>query len=115
MVLRLSFLSITSLNGFTVDVYQPDQVMQPGITEPFFEFFANVCHHRVKFLASTIKPEDIKNIDLPAEFQSINSSSLLLVIEDIGYNDTDMPLFLSIEHLFGEASIFHVIRNVDNV
>jgi len=95
--------------------FSPDQVMKPGITEPFFEFFANQCHHRVKFLASTIKPEILQNIDLPVEFQSNNPSSTLLIIEDIGYNETDTPLFLSIEHLIGEASIFHVIRYVDNV
>jgi DNA-binding GntR family transcriptional regulator len=39
----------------------------------------------------------------------------VLIIEDIGYNDTDKPLFLSIEHLAREASSFHIIRYVDNI
>ena len=92
-----------------------DYVLKPGTTEPFFEFFANQCRHRVKYLASTIKPEIMQNIDLPAEFQYDNSCNTVLIIEDIGYSDSDKPLFLSIEHLVREASSFHIIRYVDNI
>ena len=43
------------------------------------------------------------------------SCDTALIIEDVGYNDDDTPLFLSIEHLVREASTFHVIRYVDNI
>jgi GntR family transcriptional regulator len=93
----------------------PDQVMEPGITEPFFEFFANKCDHKVKYLASTIKPEILQKIDLPEKFVTNDSCSAILIIEDIGFNEGERPLFLSIEHLFREASTVHVIRYVDNI
>jgi GntR family transcriptional regulator len=98
-----------------IECLLPDQVLESGTTEPFFEFFANQCHHKVKYLASTIKPEILQNIDLPQEFLFDNECSALLIIEDVGYNDDDTPLFLSIEHLAREASTFHIIRYVDNV
>lgn len=98
-----------------IECLSPDLVLEPGVTEPFFEFFADKCHHRVKYLASTIRPEIIDNLDLPGEFPQDDSCKALLIIEDIGYNDHDTPLFLSIEHLVREASTFHVIRNVDNI
>jgi GntR family transcriptional regulator, N-acetylglucosamine utilization regulator len=98
-----------------IECLSTDQVLEPGTTEPFFEFFANQCHHKVKYLASTIKPEIVQNIDLPEEFLHDNSCNTLLIIEDIGYNDDDTPLFFSIEHLVREASAFHIIRYVDNI
>lgn len=98
-----------------IDCLSSTQALEPGITEPFFEFFANKCRHKVNYLASTIWPEVVTNLALPEEFIQDNSCNMLLIIEDIGYNDDDVPLFLSVEHLAREASTFHIIRSVDNL
>lgn len=92
-----------------------EDAMKPGVTEPFFEFFADKCNHRVKYLTSVIKPEIVRNCDLPEDFEFYDPYTTILVVEDVGYDDGDTPLFLSIEHLVGEASAFHVIRYVENI
>jgi GntR family transcriptional regulator len=89
-----------------------EEALQPSITEPFFTFFREICLHPVQYLTSVIRPElsqglDIE-IDLPAEGEKI------LIIEDIGYDREDAPVFYSIEYLFNEASNLHVIRQVEN-
>jgi len=91
-----------------------EQALEPGATEPFFEFFAQQCNKNVKYLASVINPEVAANCDLPDIFKFDDPHTPILVIEDIGYDENDSPVFLSIEYLVGEASSFHVIRHVEN-
>lgn len=91
-----------------------EQALEPGVTEPFFEFFAQQCNTNVKYLTSVIKPEVAKNCQLPDLFNFDDPHTPILVIEDIGYDENDAPVFLSLEYLVGEASSFHVIRHVEN-
>ena len=98
-----------------MDCLTIDQALQPGVTEPFFEFFTNQCGHSVKYLTSVINPEIAKNCDLPDVFKFDDPCTTLLVIEDIGYDKDDSPVFLSLEYLVGEAKSFHVIRHVENI
>jgi len=91
-----------------------EQVLEPGTTEPFFEFFAEKCKHQVKYLTSIIKPELVQNCNLPEEFEFENPSDTILLIEDVGYDENDTPMFISIEHLAKEESNFHIIRQVEN-
>ena len=100
-------------------VYQerlsPEEVLKPGATQPFFAFFADKCNQRVKYLTSVIKPEVVQNCDLPEEFKFDNPNTPILVVEDVGFDEGDTPLFLSIEHLVKEASNFHIVRYVENL
>lgn len=92
-----------------------EQALKPGITEPFFEFFSKRCGRSVKYLTSFIKPDTVKNCPLPKIFKFDDPNTPLLIIEDIGYDSNDEPVFFSIEYLVGEASSFHVIRHVENI
>lgn len=89
-----------------------DEVIQPGLTEPFFTFFREICNHLVKYLNSVIRPEVSQNLDLLIDLQKAEDT--LLVIEDIGYDLKDSPVFYSREYLVNEASSLHVIRQVEN-
>ncbi|MBC8506657.1 MAG: GntR family transcriptional regulator [Anaerolineales bacterium] len=91
-----------------------EQALEPGVTEPFFEFFAQQCNTNVKYLTSVITPEVAKNCQLPDLFKFDDPHTPILVIEDIGYDENDSPVFLSMEYLVGDASSFHVIRHVEN-
>lgn len=110
---------ILFINYIPANVFQDcltlEQAMEPGSTEPFFEFFASKCNHAVKYLTSVIKPEVTKNCQLPEVFNFKDTCTPLLVIEDIGYDEDDIPVFFSLEHLVGDASSFHVIRRVENI
>jgi len=91
-----------------------EHALAPGVTEPFFEFFVQQCNTSVKYLTSVISPDVVKNCHLPDVFDFDDAYTPLLVIEDIGYDESDVAVFLSIEYLVGEASSFHVIRHVEN-
>ncbi|MFN2128865.1 MAG: GntR family transcriptional regulator [Anaerolineales bacterium] len=92
-----------------------EQALQPGVTEPFFEFFASQCNHSIMYLTSIINPDVVKNCNLPDVFVFDDPCTPLLVVEDIGFDQDDQPVFLSIEYLVGEAKSFHVIRHVENI
>lgn len=97
------------------DCLTTDQALQPGVTEPFFEFFAKRCDRSVKYLTSFIKPKIAKDCQLPDIFDFDDPYTPLLIIEDIGYDGNDEPVFFSIEYLVGEASSLHVVRHVENI
>ena len=69
----------------------------------------------MKYLTSFIKPKVAKDCELPGIFDFDDPHTPLLVIEDIGYDGNDEPVFISVEYLVGEASSFHVIRRVENI
>ena len=98
-----------------IDCLTIDEALQPGITEPFFKFFSTHCKKNVKYLTSIINPEVARNCSLPDVFQFEDPYTPLLVIEDIGYGDDDVPMFFSIEYLVGEAKTFQMIRHVENI
>ena len=91
-----------------------EQVLASGATEPFFEFFANQCNNRVKYLRSIIKSAVVHTVELPDMFQKLDANDAFLLVEDTGYGEGDAPLFFSYEHLFGEASSTYIMRHVEN-
>lgn len=92
-----------------------DQVLEPGVTEPFFQFFAHKCKHEVKFLTSVIHPLILKDCILPSEFDVYDPFTSVLTVEDIGYNNDNSPIFFSKEFLFKDASFFYVIRHISSI
>jgi len=92
-----------------------EQVLKPGATEPFFQFFAYECNHEVKFLTSIIYPELLKNCSLPEDFKAYDPITTVLAVEDVGYNLENRQVFLSYEYLVKDASHFYVIRHVGNI
>lgn len=89
-----------------------DEVLQPGITEPFFRFFNIKCNQKITHLSSAIYPCLVKDCGLPAEFESHDPNEPILLVEDIGFTLESRPAFHSLEHLFGIASRFETIRRV---
>jgi DNA-binding GntR family transcriptional regulator len=92
-----------------------DQVLEPGVTEPFFQFFAHECKSEIKFLASVIHPMILKDCGLPADFDVYDPVTAVLYVEDIGYSNDNAAIFLSKEYLFEDASNFYVIRQVGKI
>ena len=90
-----------------------EQALQPGITEPLFRFFREICKHPVKYLTSTIRPEISQNTSLAEVLEISGPNETLLHIEDIGFDKNDIPIFSSIEYLTKEASSLHVVRQVE--
>lgn len=94
------------------DRFPLETALQPGFTEPFFQFFNQKCNQQVTHLASSIFPSLVKDCSLPGEFSSYQAADPLLLVEDIGFTVDGRPAFHSLEHLFGIASRFETIRRV---
>lgn len=94
------------------DKVSEEEVIKPGVTQPFFSFFAERCNSEIKFLTSVIQPKKVSECQLPDAFSVYPGDTNVLEVEDIGYNDSNTRVFLSIEHLLKEASVFYVVRHV---
>ncbi len=92
--------------------YTPEEVLQPGFTEPFFQFFRTRCGRSVSHLASVISPTLAQNCALPPCFAGLDPLTPLLLVEDVGFSDDGRPVFHSLEHLVGIASRFETMRRV---
>ncbi len=80
------------------------------------------CPHRIDAarrigadITSIIHPMLLKDCHLPGEFDAYDPIMPILVVEDIGFGLENTVLFLSKEHLFKDASYFHIIRHVNTV
>ncbi len=106
-------------NYIPVEVFEgclpKEEASQPGATEPFFRFFAETCQREIKFLTSIIEPEILHDCSLPEVFERFPGDTKVLKVEDIGFDSDNAPVFLSIEHLFKDASIFYVVRHIGRI
>ena len=94
------------------DHFTAEEITQPGLTEPFFEFLETECNTKVDHLTSSLTPRNVTECDLPDEFSSYSPTTSVLVIEDVGFTSEGKPVFHSIENLLGPASKFELIRKV---
>jgi GntR family transcriptional regulator len=92
--------------------FSSQEITQPGLTEPFFEFLENECRTPVDHLTSSLTPCNVEACDLPDEFSAYSPTTSVLVIEDIGFTGEGKPVFHSLEHLLGPASKFELIRKI---
>jgi GntR family transcriptional regulator len=92
--------------------YSLEEITQPGLTEPFFEFLESKCNTPVDHLASSLTPCNVEACDLPEEFSAYPPSTPVLLIEDVGFTGEGKPVFHSLEHLLGPASKFELIRKI---
>jgi len=92
--------------------FSQDELTQPGLTEPFFQFFRQECKIPVDHLTSCLLPQIVENCDLPDEFSAEAPNTPVLVIEDVGFTSEGKPVFYSLEHLLGAASKFETIRRI---
>jgi GntR family transcriptional regulator len=111
IIMFVNYIPVSVFDGYLT----LDQALETGATEPFFAFFAQKCNTSVKYLTSVITPEVANKSQLPDRFKLDDPYTPILVIEDVGYDESDSPVFLSLEYLVGEASSFHVIRHVENI
>jgi len=92
--------------------FSQDQITQPGITEPFFQFFRQKCNTPIDHLTSCLYPQTVESCNLPEEFSDYALNTPVLVIEDVGFTSDGKPVFHSLEHLFGVASKYETIRRI---
>lgn len=92
--------------------FSREEYMQPGLTEPLFQFFRYQVKMPIDHFSSCLTPQIVENCDLPEDFSDYSSHTPLMVIEDVGYTVDGTPIIHSRGHYFGPARKFETIRRV---
>lgn len=92
------------------DILTEEQVLLPGTTERFIEFFEEICSQRISHFISSVKAEIFENIDAPVKLINDGPNTPVLVINETGYNDNDNPILSSCEFHPGDWMTFRMMR-----
>lgn len=88
------------------------ELVKPDLIEPhFIRFFAVECRQPFKYFISNVQADVARNVPLPGAFAKINPLTPTLVIEEVGYNESDQPIVQSIEYHPGNWMKFKLIRS----
>jgi GntR family transcriptional regulator len=91
--------------------YSTEEALQPGFTEPIFEFLERKCGHRVEHYIASVKAEIMQNCDLQGVELPYVPITPVLVIDEIGYNVDGKSIHHSIEYHPENWMTFEIIRN----
>src|SRR4030067_1156577 len=80
---------------------------QPSITEPIFDFLANECGEPLSFYISTLRLDEMSNCSIKLKDFSHNIPAL--VIDEVGYNNQEKPIMLSVHFYPGNHIKFELI------
>ena len=87
-----------------------EQALSPGATEPFFNFFRDICKCELKYYLSDVYVGMPSDYPLIIEPMKIDSSTPILVIDEVGYDLQERPVNYAIEYLPGNRMQFSLVR-----
>jgi GntR family transcriptional regulator len=94
------------------DGLQKEIEEDPEITEPLFDFLEIRCGQRVDYHIASIQASTVEVCDFPGIPQEPNTP--VLVIEEVGYNADERPVWHSYEFYPGNQMSFELIRYRDS-
>jgi len=92
------------------NVLTAEEVLRPGTTERFIDFFEVICKQRISHFISSVKAEILGNIDAPSSLINDGPYTPVLVINETGYNGSDKPILSSREYHPGDWMTFRMMR-----
>ena len=92
------------------DILSVEEVLRPGTTERFINFFEEICKQRISHFISSVKAEIFENIDAPKILINDGPNTPVLVINETGYNGQDKPILSSCEYHPGDWMTFRMMR-----
>ncbi|HJW91443.1 MAG TPA: GntR family transcriptional regulator [Anaerolineales bacterium] len=88
------------------------ELLKPDLIEPqFINFFAEKCGQPLKYFISKVQADLARNAPLPGLFSRIDPLTPTLIIEEVGYNESDQPIVQSTEYHPGNWMQFKLIRS----
>ncbi len=87
-----------------------EEILQPGATEPLFEFFQMCCKQRIEDYMAVVRPEIARNIQIDDQAPPVDPLLPVLIIEEVGFNAAGEPVLYETEYLFGDRMRFELIR-----
>ena len=86
-----------------------DEVLrQPSITEPIFDFLEHECGEALAFYISALRLDSMGNC--PIKLKDFSHTMPALVIDEVGYNNQERPIMLSVHFYPGKQMKFELIR-----
>jgi GntR family transcriptional regulator len=92
------------------DILTEQEVLQPGTTERFIDFFEEICSQGISHFISSVKADIFENIDAPNTIINHGPNTPVLVITETGYNGSDRPILSSCEYHPGDWMTFRMMR-----
>jgi GntR family transcriptional regulator len=81
---------------------------QPSMTEPIFDFLANRCGEGLSFYISTFRLDSMGNC--PIKTKEFLPTVPALVIDEVGYNNQEKPIMISVHFYPGNHMKFELVR-----
>ncbi len=104
---------IYSINSIPRWVFGDDLAQQvaaqPEITEPLYAFLEQRCNQRTEYHVAKIRPDIAENCEMRG--LTLDPITAVLVMEEIGYNRAEHPLWHSFVYFPGGFVTFEVIRH----
>ena len=108
---------IYSINYIPTRVFQDhlseEEALQPGMTEPFFDFFTHRCRIKIKYYLSTVKVALGSDYPFLIKHKVADPQSPILVIDETGFDQDDRPANSALEFLPGKMMNFSLIRHCE--
>ncbi len=86
------------------------EITNPNLTEPLYEFLEDVCHQRIEYFLGTLRPVNLKDVLIEKDAVSVDPYQPLLEIVEVGYREDDRPLLLSSEYFLSKEMSFEIIK-----
>jgi GntR family transcriptional regulator len=88
----------------------PEEALAPGITEPLQSFNETYCDRSFEYFISTVRAETAEMNDFLIDSMEISINTPVLVIDEVGYCESDRPVHISVEYHPGNRMSFGLIR-----
>ncbi len=89
----------------------PEVVIQPGVTQPIFDFLEERCGQRVERYVASVRAELMKSCDWQDSDSPYDPSTPVLVVDEIGFSAEGKPVHHSIEYHPNNWMTFEMIRS----
>jgi GntR family transcriptional regulator len=90
--------------------YTREEVVRPGVTDNFFEFFDEKCRQPILHFIATVEAESFNNTDMPDMLAHKGPYTPVQIIDQIGYNEDNKPVVSTCEYHTGNWMTFQLIR-----
>jgi GntR family transcriptional regulator len=89
----------------------PEEVVQPGITQPIFDFLERRCSQQIERYVASVRAELLRKCDLDDLALPYDPFTPVLIIDEIGYNLSGRPVHHSVEYHPDNRMRFELIRS----
>jgi len=87
-----------------------EEALQPGVTQPIFEFLEHRCGQPVERYVASVRAATIRSCHLQDLALPYDSSTPVLVIDEVGYNVSGAPVHHSLEYHPDNRMKFELVR-----